>query len=256
MSVSGVLRRIHLWFGILLGVQVIVWMLSGLVMSWFHIDLVRGEREAAFRQPPELRAAAYAAPGGVIAQSDGVHSVELRYFLNRPAYLVRAVSGDAIFDARTGERLSPINETQARSIANRGYVGDGEVVRLRLMETPGAEYRGGGPTPVWRADFDDRLNTRLYISPETGEILRRRNDVWRLYDFFWMLHIMDYSERTDFNNPILKAASAGGLAFALSGMLMIFLNSSRSLLVQDFRRLTSRRPANADETAKKNAPDS
>ena len=40
-----------------------------------------------------------------------------------------------------------------------------------------------------RVDFADGEGTRLYISTSTGEVIARRNDVWRFYDFFWMLHI-------------------------------------------------------------------
>ena len=38
-----------------------------------------------------------------------------------------------------------------------------------------------------------------YISATTGSVLERRNDTWRWWDFFWMLHIMDYDERENVN---------------------------------------------------------
>lgn len=236
------IRRLHLWAGVFLGVQVFLWMLSGVVMSFYHLDLVRGEHNAPSDLPVELDAQAYASPGGVIAQTDGAYSVELRYFLGRPVYEVRGVAGAAIFDASDGSPLSPIEEETARRLARNAFVGKGEIEQLTLLrEDPGVEYRGAGVLPVWRAQFDDRLNTRLYISPETGEVLRRRNDVWRFYDFFWMLHIMDYGERTDSNNPLLKVASAGGLLFSLSGLVMIFFKTSRRLLYRDVARLFGKR---------------
>jgi uncharacterized iron-regulated membrane protein len=71
--------------------------------------------------------------------------------------------------------------------------------------------------------FDDRLKTRLYISPETGEIESRRNKIWRLYDFFWMLHIMDYDERENFNNPLLKIAAVTGTLFAVTGFYLVIV---------------------------------
>ena len=231
MIFKEIVRRLHLWAGLLLGVQIILWMLSGVVMTWFHISLVRGETSAFSAPPPELRAIAYASPGGVIAQADGATSVRLRMFLNRPVYEVRAVGEPALFDASTGERISPITEEMARAVATQDYVGEGEIVAVALMSEPPHEYRGA--TPVWRADFDDALTTRLYISPSTGAVAARRNDVWRLYDFFWMLHIMDYGERENFNNPLVKAAAAAGLVFSLSGLVMLFFRKSRSQIAQD-----------------------
>ena len=240
MKLSTIVRRIHLWAGVLLGVQVILWMLSGVVMTWYHIDLVRGERDLPAVTAVALEAEAYASPGGIIEQAGPVSQVTLRRFLGAPVYETDGPSGRAIYDARSGARLSPIGADQARRVAREGFAGDGDIVRLSLIDDPGDEYRGGGPLPVWRADFSDRLNTRIYVSPETGEIVRRRNDVWRLYDFFWMLHIMDYAEREDFNNPLVKAASAAGLVFAASGFIMLFFRQSWAVLWRDLKRLAGR----------------
>ncbi|MEO1136617.1 MAG: PepSY domain-containing protein, partial [Pseudomonadota bacterium] len=198
---KALVQRIHLWAGLILGVQILLWMASGVIMSWFPIELVRGE-QAAFSAPETpLQAETYASPGGIIVQADTATSLELRRFLGRPVYVTRGEGAEAIFDAATGEKLTPLSEARARRVARQDYVGEGKIVSASLVSFPPGEYRG--PTPVWRVDMDDRRNTRLYISPTSGEVLARRNDIWRLYDFFWMLHIMDYGEREDFNNPLL-----------------------------------------------------
>jgi hypothetical protein len=44
-------------------------------------------------------------------------------------------------------------------------------------------------------DFDDWLQTTLYLHPDTGALVTRRHRLWRWYDFQWMLHIMDYGDR-------------------------------------------------------------
>jgi len=239
MNFAKIIQRLHLWAGLLLGIQVLLWMASGVVMSWFHLDLVRGERTKFTAPPPELIATSYASPGGVIAQMDGATSVELRYFLNRPVYIVTAIGGSAVFEAATGKKISPIDEKTARLVAKRDYVGDGEIERVALLAYPPHEYRG--QPPVWRADINDSLNTRLYISRDTGAVVSRRNDIWRLFDFFWMLHIMDYGERTNFNNPLLKAASAGGLLFAMTGLVMVVMKKGRSQITRDVQFLARRR---------------
>ena len=209
----------HRWLGLLLGLQVAMWMASGVVMSWFPIEWVRGETSAQELFPPALDTRGYASPGGVIAQMEGVTEVRLRPWLSRRVYEVTTFDGAALFDARTGERLSPIAKPDARRVAEQDYLGDGEIVELILMRRPPPEFRGD--PPVWRASFNDSDRTRLYISPETGRIVARRNRIWRFYDFFWMLHIMDYEGRVDFNNPLLRAASATGLAFALTGLSLV-----------------------------------
>ena len=238
MTLPGVVQRIHLWAGVLLGLQMFLWMLSGVVMSFFHLDLVRGERNAASNARPTLEARNYASPGGIVAQMDEALSIELRYFMGRPVYEVEGLTGRALFDADTGERISPLNEEIVRSIARTEFIGEGKVERLRLLTNRPKEFRG--PLPVWRAEFNDPLETRLYISPQTGEVISRRNKIWRIYDFFWMLHIMDYEERSNTNNLLVKIASAGGLIFSITGLMMLFLRRGRNMLIHDVRRLTGR----------------
>ncbi len=212
-------KKSHRWLGLVLGAQVFVWMASGVVMSWFHVSLVRGETAATMDFPIELQARNYASPGGAIAQMGGAHELRLKTFMGKPVYEVAYGSERALFSALTGARISPISEAQARNVARRDYIGEGEITSLQLIYDPPAEYRGRAP--VWRAAFDDPLRTRLYISRETGEIEARRNRAWRLHDFFRMLHIMDYGERGNFNNPLLRVVSATGLAFALTGLVLV-----------------------------------
>lgn len=52
--------------------------------------------------------------------------------------------------------------------------------------------------PIWRLDFADAKHSSYYVSGTTGERLERRNETWRWWDFFWMLHDMDYANRTSF----------------------------------------------------------
>ena len=234
MNLKRAFQLTHRWLALLLGAQVFLWILSGVVMSWFHISLVRGETNAAVIFPPELEARSYASPGGAIAQVEGATQVTLRSFLGNPVYEVTAARERALFDARTGARLSPIDEASARSVATGDYVGDAELLTVALLDETPQEYRG--LKPVWRAQFDDRLNTRLYISPQTGEIVARRNAVWRLYDFFWMLHIMDYGEREDFNNPLVRAASATALLFAFTGVALVLIRIKSGRFADDVKR--------------------
>ena len=132
MSFAGVIRRVHLWAGLVLGIQVMLWMLSGVVMTWFHIDLVRGERSSFSAPTAELETTSYASPGGIIAQMDGVSSVELRFFNGRPVYEAVGIGGRALFDAASGEQISPLDEKTARTIATDDYVGDGKIERIAI----------------------------------------------------------------------------------------------------------------------------
>jgi uncharacterized iron-regulated membrane protein len=88
-----------------------------------------------------------------------------------------------------------------------------------------AEIRGHAP-PFWKVSFSTPESLNLYLDPWTGEILARRTARWRVFDFLWMLHIMDFDTRDDFNHPLLQLAAAAGLISALSGVALWALTTT------------------------------
>lgn len=239
MKFSRYMHIAHRWIGLALGIQVLLWTASGVVMSWYPITLVRGETNALTVFAPELEPRSYANPGGVIAQTPDATSVKLKNFLERPVYEVVSDNETAMFDAASGEKITPLPEDVARRIAERDFIGDGRIVTMETLTKAPQEY--GRAVPVWRASFDDKLHTRLYISPQTGEVAARRNDVWRLYDFFWMLHIMDYEDRKDFNNPLVRVFAFTGVLFAITGIYLIIVDFMRGRFLPGGRRRRSGR---------------
>ncbi|MEZ5895862.1 MAG: PepSY domain-containing protein [Parvularculaceae bacterium] len=234
MTFRRIVQSLHRWLGLLIALQILLWMTSGVIMSWFAIELVRGETTSAADFSSELAVQRYFSPGGIVAQLDGVTEVTLTSRHGRNVYTAQTPSGAVLFDADTGERLPPITEAQVRLIATRDFVGDGKIAEVDLLRNPPHEYRG--VRPVWRVSFDDRDATRLYIAPSTGEVVSRRNRIWRLYDFFWMLHIMDYDERENFNNPLIKTFSATGFLFALSGLFLVLTRLRSGRYADDVKK--------------------
>jgi uncharacterized iron-regulated membrane protein len=91
--------------------------------------------------------------------------------------------------------------------------------------TPTLETRDSAST--WDARFDDEQATTFYFSADDGRLVETRNSTWRLFDFFWMLHTMDYRGRDNFNNPLVITVGFAALWLAVSGLI---------LLVKSFRR--------------------
>ncbi|MCD9028253.1 PepSY domain-containing protein [Luteimonas sp. BDR2-5] len=215
------LRRLHRWVGLLVAIQFVLWMASGLMMGWLDHDRVQGHTwrahpagPAAWPQdalPAEAVLAAAAASGPV----GGVSSAWLG---GTPVYRIVDDAGTRLVDARSGAPLTP-DPARVLRLAEASYTGPGRAGTPRLVERT-LETRSH-PGAVWRVDFDDADDTTAYLSAETGEVLVHRNRTWRLFDIFWMLHIMDYTGRSDFNNPLVVTAGFGGLWMALSGIWLL-----------------------------------
>ena len=226
----------HRWLGALLLLQFLLWMASGAFMSLVNMDEVGGAPNRSIGGEPELAPRAYFPPGGVIAGLEGVEGVRLENLGSRPVYVVAHSDGETMFDAESGERIQ-LSEAAIIAIARNSFVGEGEPVSAKLLNENPVDFRGA--TPVWRVTINDKASTRIYISPVTGAVLAHRNQLWRIYDFFWMLHIMDYDERSNYSNPLLRISSVTGLLFVLTGAFLVWTRVRAGRYGEDISR-TSR----------------
>jgi hypothetical protein len=203
------------------------------VFSTHDIEWVRGNHGRDKSPPATLPADGIAtSPAEAIAASGlaGVHEVTLTTLLDKPIYRLVGQGGSALVDAASGEAFV-IDEAQAGQIAQADRSKKPEVTQAVLIigDAP-TEFRGRD-LPAWRVELADADNTHIWIDQTTGAIAARRNDAWRRFDFFWMLHTMDYSGRDDFNTPWLVGFSVLGLLSVGSGwaiwLFRLFRKSGR-----------------------------
>jgi hypothetical protein len=222
----------HKWLALVIGVQVLLWIAGGVVMSVLPIEQVRGEHKIAPSPDPSFDVPAPIDLAGAFSAS-GLDTLD-RATLTRAApglvWRLRSAQHEVTVDALTGRVLSPFDAQAARRIAEADYAGPGAVLDVEHLKQAPDEY--GGPAPVWRVRFDDRDATTLYVDPDSGRVRARRSTTWRFYDLFWRLHVMDYDDGADFNHPLLIAASAIALLVAVSGLVLLVLRMRRSLQVQ------------------------
>ena len=218
-------RKTHKWIALFVGLQVVLWSLSGLYMTAIHIDIIHGDhliREAPARavdlsalRDPLAVAAAYGAAGARLAWVAG-----------RPAYVLATESGETVVDAASGRPVDKPGEGDIRAIARATYTGSEKIASTRLISEVPGEIRGRKP-PLWRVEFDHWNKSTLYFSAATGELVTRRHELWRIFDFMWMLHIMDYDERDNVNNLLLRIFCVGSVALTLTGAWLLLFSFPR-----------------------------
>lgn len=251
------MRKIHKWIGLLIGLQLVLWMSSGFVMSLLDADKVRGRE---FRAPPASQQPwpkdAMPVSRVLSSATEAAQNVSTGWLLDQPVYRLSGEKVVRLFNARSGERVE-LDTASARRLAIASYRGPGAPGEAQLVEQSLETRTHDGK--VWRIPFSDANDTTVYLSQQ-GDVLEHRNNSWRLFDVFWMLHIMDYTGRQDFNNPLVVSAAVGGFWLALSGIWLLLTSfslaefipkrwrSTRSLLVHapDGSRLRSLRGSAGD----------
>ena len=85
----------------------------------------------------------------------------------------------------------------------------------------GSEYRGR-ELPIYKVTAknieDSHIN--IYQNPYSGEILAIRSQSWRIWDFMWGIHIMDWVERDNIDNALLKFFSFLALITSITGIFL------------------------------------
>jgi len=219
-------RRIHKWVGLILGLQFLLWALSGSVMALLDKDKVGGHGGGMSHAHP-LPAGEYFDIAS-LPRGEPVTGVVLRDLGVRPVYELRTAKGVRLVDATSGDDIR-VDEGMAREVASI-------ILKVSVSATPYLESRDHEGA-MWRVDFADAENSSAYVSLDTARFLVMRGDTWRTWDFFWMLHNMDYVNRKSFNHPLIIFVAFGALWLSGTGFYLLFKSFSRA----DFRWLRRRR---------------
>lgn len=240
MKPAKFFRKGHKWLALVVGLQLLFWTLSGLFMSAVPIENIKSEH---LEKKPTLQVLSPGVPYFAIEnvlslfeESFSVIGVKLGSLLGAPVYYVETSNKQFhLVDALSGKIISPLPKEKAIEIAKSRFTESSNNVIATWVEKPVSEYKG--KYPVWRIDFNNFESTSFYVSPETGQLKAKRGLFWRIYDFLWMLHIMDYKNRTDFNNWLLIFAATLGLLASVSGLVLI----KYSFKKKDFKFLKRRK---------------
>ena len=221
MTIKSIwLRRIHKWVGLVVGLQFLIWAISGAAMALLAMDEVAGGAMAETHAPT-------LPTGGTawlrVQQALAGHPITALTIRSLPQGQVLAAktqAGIRLFDARDGSPVS-IDREAAASIARSAHPEGASAARVSPLGELTLAVREH-ELPIWQVDFRDAVNSSYYVSGTTGEVLERRNDSWRWWDFFWMLHNMDYAKRTSFNHPLIITVGFAMGWLAVTGFWLLF----------------------------------
>ena len=223
-------RKLHRWLALIVGIQLLLWTASGLYMTAMPLHMVHGKHlitpieASSLDNSPELFPIAK-----LLQKQQQAVSIQLSKIAGDLVYVVKGKDHTSVYDAITGLPKAQVSAEQAEKLAVSRYTGTGKVASVvKIEEAVQAPEIGGRATPIWQVNFDDWVNTSVYVSGSVEKVETVRSDIWRVFDFFWMLHIMDYSERENFNNPLVIFMSTLGCFIALSGLLLFVTGFNKS----------------------------
>lgn len=217
LSLMHSLARWHIWLGWLVGVPIVMWLASGLLMVARPIEEVRGEHLRRALANPEL-----VLPGSTLA-APGAGLKEMRVTMQdgRAVAILMGLDGSVRrVDFTDGSALPALDAAAARTLVAQQIVGGDAVEHVTFFPADRTPFDFRRPLAVWQVQLDD--GTNVYVGRDTGMIEAVRTRWWRAFDFAWGLHIMDLSEREDTSHPVLILFAALSLTGALIGCVLMF----------------------------------
>lgn len=232
MTIKSIwLRRIHKWVGLVIGLQFLLFAISGTAMALLNMDEVAGGPKAQTSQPLEAGTATAWTRVQKELGGEPVTKLLVRSLPTGHVYQATTAGGVRLFSAVDGRPVA-IDAAAASSIARAAHPGHASIRSVAPLSEVTLAVREHD-LPIWQVDFDDARNSSYYLSGATGELLERRNDAWRWWDFFWMLHNMDYAGRTSFNHPLIIIVGAAMVWLSVTGFWLLF----RTMWRHDFAAL-------------------
>jgi uncharacterized iron-regulated membrane protein len=226
-----IVRKSHRYLGLILGIQFLFWTLGGLYFSWTKIDQIRGDdlrRPESNIDPGQIKASLTEVLQAT--QPDSVIRVNMVNIVGEAYYQLAILKDNKktiiLADSQSGKIREALSESDAKKVAQQSLLVPSKIVKTELITSTNGhhEYREK-PLPAYAVTFDHPANTTVYVSTELGSVQSFRNNQWRLFDFLWMLHVMDFENRDNINNWLLRIFSVFGLVTIFSGFALYILSS-------------------------------
>ena len=225
------MRAWHRWLGLFTSIQLLLWTVSGLFFTVPDITDVRGEQYRDNKNNLEIHSELddLVSIQSIVADGNNLSEKDFNITLRKRAqsWVYQVQSGNRktqIYNAFTGDLLNSISEKEATWIVrNKTSMNPVEAELINEAKT-GSEYRGRD-LPLQRIKVEEPKSGVVYIDPVTGDIMAIRTTLWRVWDFLWSLHIMDYRERDDFSHWLIRIFAALSVMTVISGIVLWIISS-------------------------------
>ena len=206
-------RIFHKYLSLAISVQLLLWTISGIFFAFNKIELIRGEQYILEQVNTEL---------DLKGLTVSLTAKNINILQRLGEWVLKVEEGSSVYYVDLqGNKMKSLNSEEAKQVVReKTSLFPIEAVRI---ENPsrGSEFRGRN-LPLFKVSTKSNEDVNVYVDAMSGEITAIRSDSWRTWDFLWGTHIMDYSERENIDNLLLKIFSVLALVSALSGITLFF----------------------------------
>ena len=210
-----IVRNTHKYLSFFISVQLLLWTISGIYFAFNKIENVRGEQyRLELPNKLDLQDINFAIPDAI--------NVSIKKRLSETIVMASTSGGMRYLDLN-GLPINHLTPDQAMQIVAESTT----LLPVRVEQVndsaKGSEYRGRA-LPIYRVITNNDAGSEInaYVNIYSGSIEAIRSSQWRIWDLMWGFHIMDWVERDNIDNLLLKIFSILALISSITGVLLFF----------------------------------
>ena len=208
-------KKIHKYLSFFISLQLLLWTISGIYFAFNKIELVRGEQylnhlETSF----DLSKLEF--------EIEKAKEVEFKKRLGTEIVIIKTKDATRYLNM-LGQPLTKISMEDAMASVLTQTTLIPFATEEIVNEKSGSEYRGRS-LPIYRVKSKNAKGTELnvYINVYSAEVVAIRSNKWKIWDLMWGFHIMDWKERDNIDNILLKIFSILALVSSVTGIMLFF----------------------------------
>lgn len=219
---------VHRYLGVVLGVIMTVWCLSGFVMMYQGYPYTTPEERQAGLQPLDLSRCCASA---LIADDATGFSFRVEMLNGSPVLRMIGREGPKAYDLTTGADVAVLSEADVRRVAEAYAAGNGikgEIAQLGTLRVDQWSVQTARRAqPLWRADFNDPEDTWIYVNGTSGEVVQDANGHERFWNWLGAIPHWLYPTILRENQPLWSQiviwSSAIGCFLVVTGIFIGFV---------------------------------
>jgi len=195
-----IVRNTHKYLSFFISIQLLLWTISGIYFAFNKIENVRGEQY-------RLQSPSNHSFKNIEFEIPEATSAVVKKRLDKIIIAASTNAGMRYFD-EAGDPLKKISSDEAKQIVAKNTLLNPIAVEEINESKKGSEYRGR-QLPIYKViarNVNDK-EVNAYLNIFSGDIVAIRSAQWRIWDLMWGFHIMDWQERDNIDNILLKIFS-------------------------------------------------
>lgn len=219
---------VHRYVGVVLGVLMTLWCVSGFVMMYQPYPATTQQERLAGLEPLYLANCCAELP---LADDEVLANARIEMLDGAPVLRTTSGGAPATFNIATGATIEPLSEDAVRRIATAYAAGNNIAGKIDAFETiHNDQWTVQGARrwqPLWHTSFDDAGDSSVYVNGATGEVVQDTNSHERFWNWLGAIPHWLYPtvlrENPPLWNEVVIWSSAIGCFLVITGMVIGFV---------------------------------